>query len=534
MRSQLPASRLSPLLALLVLSGCNTAYREAMALARDAAIRGDFLTAARAYRDACTAAPDDKVACTRVPLFVEKATAQALELAGPSCEAGDLDRCLPPLLAAWDLSPDHPELSAMFEKASQFHTERCAQWKLDGPLNAAVTGLACLQSRGRQFPIPSYQTRLGESSSRVASRFVDLALTAQGQNHAGAATVLWSTAQCLAPGEKNLAPRVERSRQAFLSQSAIPVAIRLDGSMPPPVASALSGVCAYLAMGLPSWARCASPEPLPGDPEPLRLQVNAVIENPEKTRTEHVDTVRYVSGTERVRNPDYTTAQENLSYAESELQSAREKRKEKDAECEKAQEKHEATCVTCTPSSSPCEEARAAASAVKTAESDRDEARRTLNNTPDTVLEDVYDDFTYSVWTHRWKSGFRFTLQASTPSARPVEKVGEMRFEDREHVGFGPAGLQADPLVVPPPQAYADVFLQQLAPHVLAAVKRDSEARGAVRGAQCGALPADGSVSWVQCWAEAALWKNGQEPQPTELLQLLATSVDSSAQPLCR
>jgi hypothetical protein len=533
MRSHLPVPRLSPLLALLVLSGCNTAYREAMALARDAAIRGDFLTAARAYRDACTAKPEDELACTRVPLFAEKATAQALESARPACEAGDLDRCLPPLLDAWDLSPHHAELSAMFEKAGQLHTERCAQWSLDGPLNGAVTGLACLQSRGRQLPISSYQTRLAGSASRVASRFVELALTAQGQNHAGAATVLWSAAQCLAPGE-NLAPRVERARQNFLSQSALPVSIRLDGSMPPPVATALSGVCAYMAAELPPWARCASPQPLPGDPEPLQLQVNAVIQMPEKTRTEDVRSVRYVSGTERVRNPDYDTAEENLALAESDLRSARDKRKQKDAECEKAQEKHEATCVTCPTPKSPCDEAREAASEEKDAESARDQASRTLSNTPNTVLVDTYDDFTYSVWTHRWKSGFRFTLQASTPSSTPFEQVGEMRFEDREHVGFGPAGLVADPLVVPPPQAYADLFLQQLAPPVLAAVKRDAQARGAVRGAQCGALPADGSVSWVQCWAEAALWKNGQAPQPTELLQLLATSVDSSAQPLCR
>jgi hypothetical protein len=533
MRLQLPVSRLSPLLALLVLSGCNTAYREAMALARDAAIRGDFMTAARAYRNACAARPEDELACTRVPLFAEKATAQAIAEARPACEAGDLDRCLPPLLAAWDLIPHHPELSSLFEKASQLHTERCAQWSLDGPLNAAVTGLACLQARGRQLPVSSYQTHLAASASRVASRFVDLALTAQGQNHAGAATVLWSTAQCLAPGE-NLAPRVERSRQDFLGPSAIPVAIRLDGSMPPPVSSALSGVCAYLATGLPPWARCAGSEPMPGQPEPLQLQVDAVIQHPAKSRAEDVHTVRYVSGTEEVRNPDYTTAKENLALAESDLQSAREKRKEKDAACEKAQEKHEATCVTCPTPRSPCEEARDAASDEKTAESARDEARGTLNRTHATVTVDVYDDFTYSVWTHRWVSGFRFTLQASTPSSRPVQKVGEMRFEDREHVGFQPAGLVADPLVVPPPQAYADIFLQQLAPQVFEAVKRDSMARGAVRGAQCGALPADGSVSWVQCWAEASLWKNGQEPQPTELLQLLATSVDASAQPLCR
>src|SRR5690242_14052355 len=102
MRSS-PVSRLSLLLALLVLGGCNTAYREAMAQARDGALRGDFMTAARAYRKACAAAPDDETACSRVPVFAEKAVTQALESARPPCEAGELDRCIPPLLDSLDL-----------------------------------------------------------------------------------------------------------------------------------------------------------------------------------------------------------------------------------------------------------------------------------------------------------------------------------------------------------------------------------------------------------------------------------------------
>ncbi|HEX8819710.1 MAG TPA: hypothetical protein VF794_07310, partial [Archangium sp.] len=148
MRSPSLPPRFSSLLALLVLSGCNTAYREAMSQARDAAIRGDFMTAAHAYRAACAADPEDETACSRVPLFNQKATAQAIETARPACEVGELDRCVPPLRAAWDLLPNHPELTAMLEKASQLHTERCATWKAEGPLSTAVAGLACLQSRG--------------------------------------------------------------------------------------------------------------------------------------------------------------------------------------------------------------------------------------------------------------------------------------------------------------------------------------------------------------------------------------------------
>ena len=101
-------------------------------------------------------------------------------------------------------------------------------------------------------------------------------------------------------------------------------------------------------------------------------------------------------------------------------------------------------------------------------------------------------------------------------------------------MGFSPANLSPDPLVVPSEQSYADAFVTQLTPYVVAAVKRDAEARGAWRRSQCGTLPADWGTSWVQCWAESALWASGREPQASELLNLLATSASASAQPLCR
>ena len=144
MRSFLSFSRFSLLLAALLSSGCNTAYREAMSRARDAAIHGDSLTAARAYRDACRAAPDDEDACGRFPLFAQKATDESLVTTGPVCEAGDLDGCLPLLLAARDLIPEHAEVNGRLEKASQLHAERCAQWKVEGKLGEAVAYLACL------------------------------------------------------------------------------------------------------------------------------------------------------------------------------------------------------------------------------------------------------------------------------------------------------------------------------------------------------------------------------------------------------
>jgi hypothetical protein len=538
MRSPSLVSRLSPLLALLVLSGCNTAYREAMAQARDAALRGDFITAARSYRSACAAAPEDKKACPLVPIFVEKGVNQALESARPPCEAGELDRCIPPLLAALDLSPQQPEATELLEKASQLHTERCAtRWKDESALNTEVAGLACLQARGHQFPLPSYQTLLTERASKLASRFAELAVTAEHQGTAGAATVLWSTAQCLSPGSEPMS-RTQQALQAFRYQSAIPVETRIGGPMVPQIAAGLSNLCQRLSSALPTGARCAELGTVPGQPEPLQLQVDALIQRVTENVSEDVRSVRYVSGTRWVPNPDYPAAQDDVERAEREYARANAHKDDMDDACEEEKHTHEATCVGCPDSpkkTDACDKARDLHDDYSSAARALSAANSHLANTPESVREDVYDTYTYTALIHRWSSGFRYTLRTNTPGVTTAAgQQGTISFEDEEHEGFSPAGIYEDRLEIPPPSAYSEAFLKQLAPQVTGAVQRDIQVRAAQRRAECSTLPADWSVSWVQCWAESALWGSGQEPPPTGLLQVLATSAGTTEQPLCR
>ncbi|WP_257460546.1 hypothetical protein [Archangium lipolyticum] len=537
MRSHLPLSRLSPLLGLLVLSGCNTAYREAMSRAEDAAVRGDFLTAAIAYRSACAASPDDEKACSRAPIFARKATDNAIATARPACDAGDLDQCLPPLLATQDIMPGDPEVSSMLEKASKLHAERCAsQWKAEGPLSTALAEVACLQSRARQLPVPSYEALLTQRATQLSSRFASLAATAQGPANAGAASVLWNAAKCLAP-DTNTTSRFEQARQGFLTQSAIPVSARIGGKMSPQISEQLSNLCERISGNLAPAARCAESGVMPGQPEPLEIYVNAFIQRAVENVSEDVRRLNYVSGTRQVPNPEFREARKNLRRAEQDYDHVVQQKKNKDAECAESKRTHDASCVGCTEQQkkSPCDEAKELADVVDRRARERNDVRNHLNNLPETLTENVYEDFTYSVLTHRWASAYRFTVQASTPGSAPsASQEGELRFEDMEHVGFGPAGLQPDPLEIPTSGSYANAFLQQVTPHVFAAVQQDSVARGAARRAQCSALPANWGLPWVQCWAEASLWQNGQEPQVNEFLNLLATSAGTSDQPQCR
>jgi len=535
MRRHLSSPIVSSLLALLVLSGCNTAYREAMSRAQEAAIRGDFMSAAIAYRSACAASPGDEKACGRAAVFAQKATDEAVTTARPACEAGDLDQCLPPLLAARDLIPDHPELNALLEKASQLHAERCSQWKADGPLSTATAGLTCLLSRSAQLPVPSYQALVAGHASQLASRFAELAATAQGPGSEGASSVLWSAAQCLAPGTDTNS-RVSQSRQGFLSQSAIPLAVRVGGSIPPRIAEQLSSLCESVSANVAPAARCAAHSAVPGQPEPLEIYVSATIERPVERVWREGRSLTYVSGTRYVPNPEYAPALERFHNAESALATAKSLKKDKDEECQQSKRTHEASCVGCEPNrKSPCDEAKEAADNLEAATREHKKARSSLSITPEALAEDVYDTFAYSVITHNWAVPYRFMVKSSSPGSTPSPlQTGELRFEDQEHVGFSPGGLSPDPLVVPSARTYADAFTQQVAPHVFAAVQQESIARGAARRAQCSTLPEDWGLPWVQCWAEASLWESGREPQAAEFLRTLAASAGSSSQPMCR
>ncbi|WP_434389007.1 hypothetical protein [Melittangium boletus] len=532
---------------MLVSSGCNSAYREAFARAKDAALRGDNLTAARSYRDACRASPDDAEACGRVPVFSVKATDQALQNSRPACAAGDLDQCLPPLLDARDLMPDHPEVNAQLAAAGQLHAERCAaQWKDDGQVATAVAGFACLQSRGHQLPVNAYHELLASRALSLSSRFASLATTARAQGTEGAASVLWNTAQCLAPAEATHA-QVQQSRDSFLAQSAIPVVAELGGRIPAQVAHGLASPCLSLASGLPFGSRCAESGTLPGQPAPLQIRVDALIQRAVETVSEEINSLRYVSGTRQVRNPRHDEARERVGSTERALRATEKALAAKEAECKGAKpDAHDATCVGCpskppnpspnpNPSGTACDDAKRLLTERDNRARERQAAGRDLDNTPETVVEDVYDTFTYPVLTHHWTTPFQFTLETNSASAQlPVRESGELRFADAEHVGFRPAGLAADPLDVPPAQAYSDAFLSRIAPHVFSAVQRETQMRGAARRATCASLPAEWSPSWVQCWAEASLWERGSEPPPDEFLRLVASSTGTMDQPRCR
>ncbi|HVG59185.1 MAG TPA: hypothetical protein VNA24_11560 [Hyalangium sp.] len=506
--------------------------------AEAATLRGDYMEAAHAYKAACDADPDAELACAKVPLFNKKATDQAIASARPACDADDLDRCLPPLLAAKALIPDHPEVNAMLERASQVHTERCSAFNPEGPLATEAAGLACLQSRGAQLPVPSFQALLAERATLLAGKLAQLGITAGRDSLAGAGAVLLSATECLLEPGKSIGSLVQVARESFIAQSSLPIAAHIDGRLPPSFAGPLSHLCDSIAPNMAPAARCEDDKVLPNQPEPIEIRVSASIEPPVEQVTEDIRSLRYVSGTREVRNPEFRAARRRLSEAEDAVQRTESRKNAQEKECERVTEAYQATCSGCLlppEKRKPCDDFELLADALDSRVRERNDARQHLSNTPEILIEKVMDDFVYRAQIHRWSLDYRFTLQASSSGAVPTpEKEGTVRFSDEEHVGFSPGGLDPDPLWVPSSSDYANAFIQRVSPSVLAEVKRESSARGATRRAECSALPAQWGQQWVQCWAEAALWESGKVPNGIEFLQLLAASAGGSSPPQCR
>jgi hypothetical protein len=537
MNAQSSISRSCLLLVFLLSIGCNSAYRELLKTAQQAAESGDFLTAARFYRKVCDAYPTEELACGRAPIFAQKAAAQAVERARPLCEAGELDRCLRPLLEAQQLVPDHIEITALIERASQLHAKRCAAWSPEDSLNTALAGLACLQARAHQFPFPHYQSLISKTADRLALRFVEHAGAADDQAMSGASAVLWSAAQCLSPGPDHFWP-AQQARKHFLDSSNTPVLTYLGGAIPPRIAHQLSNLCPHLSPKLPAWAQCMQGEKGAYRREVFHLQIDAVIQDLQEKVDPHSFTVDVVTDIKQVKNPAYDRAAQQLQSAEAALQQAEQQRQQAEqtpsAECSNHKALSLVKCKGCPlPEKSPCIEM--AAENYRRKAEEHKQAKEKLLNTSTTVEKKIIEPFKYTVTDFTWTSDFHFTIYTNTPgTVTPLRLNGVLTFKDRQRFRSELANIQEDPFEPPTNETFAKAFLDQLTPQVVAAVQRDGEQRGFTRRAQCKELPADWSSSWVQCWAEASLWESGKEIPADTFLQLLASSAGSAQQVKCR
>lgn len=531
-----PAVRICSLLALLVASGCNSPYREALKRAENALQQGDLMMAAQAYKQACDAARDEKQTCETARRLAGEAADEVVVTVRPACEAGQLDECLPLLVKARELAPNHPGVIALLEQSSTLHIERCAARKTQGAENEAVAELACLQALREPFSVPGYQSHLKKTEAQLAVRFSELARGAEEQGAVGAASVLWSTAHCLAPDDA-FARRSLRFREEFLDWSHVPVTLYLGGAIPTSFAPELANPCPSMAAQMPAWVRCV--EPIVNEPsqrEKLNVQVDANIQELPKDVLLEMRSVGYVRK-ETKDNPAYATAKERLDKAEAALQAVgQQKSLIANVRCGALAALQEKACANCPKPAkgNGCGDVQKLSEDYERLTRERDTAKKAFDETPKQAEVAVQMLIPYAVRTHNWGYDFRFRIWTNSGGLSTLSHQGTLNFEDKEHDGFVLAKLEPDLLKPPHPKEVAKAFLEQLRPHVVTAVRQDGALRAARRRAQCERYPAQWSTDWMQCWTEAALWESGQVPSATRLLETLAATTGAYRSVQCR
>ena len=115
-------------------TGCNSAYRAAMARAEEAVARGDDVGAALAFRDACSADPGDERACGEERRLAATLVQRSLAEGKRRCDAHDVPGCLAALSPGRAVRPGDPGLVALVEDAGRQHADCCAAGGVEGPV----------------------------------------------------------------------------------------------------------------------------------------------------------------------------------------------------------------------------------------------------------------------------------------------------------------------------------------------------------------------------------------------------------------
>ena len=287
-------------LALLCLTQCNGALREAMARAEAAHGRGDHFGEAVALRDACAAAPSEQEICAAAKDSADEVIGKQLQVASGPC-ASEPTACLAALEVLSPFAgPLDARLTPHFDRAGDMFAERCGRAPLD-TAEDAVFIVRCVEAYRARIPTPAYAARIGLLRQR-AGAFMDQ----QAAARAGSPGVAWlhaSLAGCLG-GEAAYAPRVKAYRDAFTDAHGVRLSVSGQEAVAP------ATLCAQLQPRFGSIVRCDGR----GASE-LPLHVEAWLDPLTDSPLHEVRSVDVLDHTERWENPDYRFAQARLREA---------------------------------------------------------------------------------------------------------------------------------------------------------------------------------------------------------------------------
>ncbi|MEO8703167.1 MAG: hypothetical protein ABI867_24185 [Kofleriaceae bacterium] len=519
------------LVALAVACGGNPRRDDALARAKAARAKGDYVGEAIALRDACNAATDDKKLCKQADqawLAAQQASQASARTVcadiAPTLAA--VDACLAAVGQIRKLSADDPEAARFAEAASRQHLARCFAdspgWQTS--IEAALDLVRCQDARAAQIAIPVYIQQIQATRVDAREQVLRIADHPSYTDKLGAKSELLAAAACLSP-IPDLVERARSTRAAFVDRARASIDLRASTSAP------LPDLCTTAAAALGGRAVCGSPRA--GAPQ-LTIGGEITLAPVEHSAFDTNESKQYVAGIIRFDNPDYQPAVNDERNARTAKDSAESQYRRDESDCRSAESSLSSAGSSCSSGCSQRDERDRACNRKSSSESvwssrrsEYDRARSRLDRTPPISEREDIRTATYTVRHHSWRAAWRGQLR-SDGVIIPVG--GETATSDIETAGAPVAGVPSDPMTFPGNRWFITAIRDQAAAKIAAAANTGLERRSSDLAATC-SEPLQWTTEWLECWARARFW-GGAPPDGDALVRFLGAAKDRRRGPM--
>lgn len=463
-------------------------------MAKQAELRDDAAASTEHWGLACRAEPTNKYACDRERGWADKLRTRSLAAAKAPCAAGDLGRCLAALRDLGRLRPSDASAAELRRTAASVKRQGCIVLEKEGSLDSVLQRASCMYLSAAQFDEAGARELVLEERRHAAAQLV-----AASSGAPAASYVLLRTAQCLSPEVEN--GKARASATAFLAQASLPIFTKTEVSPPRNISPAGAGsVCDALARAIGDSVHCApSAEGVPLD---LTATVSIHVGDVQHTTSAEYRVAKYVSGTERVPNPERPSAERELDRAKRSFDTIEVEARDRQVRCQQSKMRD------------ACDGYNAIQSTYNTRQEEYTRSKKRLEDTPPVIERDVVESVPYTVTHHLF--AVPYTVSGTAAGSSNVSTHGLLSRKRVEQPGVAPAGVRAIPLVVPTAEEF-DAEVVNVSADVVAPHLRKAIATRAVCATKSWSF--DGSD--LGCRATAELYLTGRLPDPRSFLHWL-------------
>lgn len=463
-------------------------------MAKQAEARDDAAGALEHWAKACLADPTEKEACQKESVWAEKLRTRSLKAAKAPCTTGDLEACIAALRDLGRLRPGETEAAALRKTAAVARRQACADLEKPASLDSVLERASCVYKNADLLNEAGQRDLVLEERRHAAAQLV-----ASASGAPAASYVLLQTAHCLSP-------EVERGKAlgvaaSFLGEAALPLFATAEsvGGREIPQAT-LSSTCASVTAEVGQSVRCVdSPSAVAPD---LTLKVSLTLGRVSHTKIAESLVAKYVSGTERVVNPDRAPAERELDRAKRSFDAIEVEARDRQTRCQQSKIR------------GACDGYNSIQSTYNTRQDEYVRAKSRLDNTPPYFDRDVVETVPYTVWHHRFS--VPYTVVASTAAGVRANDQGVLVRESKEQPGIAPAGVRPIALVTPTDEEF-DVEISRVAARVVGVELRRAVATRAV----CLGKPWSFDSADLACRSTSELYATGRLPDPRAFLRWL-------------